>query len=328
MAQKAPGKHHREGMTLMQAVEMFPDDATAEAWFAEKRWPDGPHCPYCGSTNVLSGAAHKTMPYRCREKECRKRFSVRTGTAMEESKLGYRVWAVALYLFATNPKGVSTMKLHRDLGITQKSAWFLAHRIRESWGDFSGMFDGPIEADETYLGGKRKNMSNAKRKALKGTGRGAVCKTAVVGVKDRATNRVAARTVEHTTAPYLAAFVAEKTKVGATAYTDDATVYSALDPWFDHESVNHSAGEYVRGQAHMNGVESFWSMLKRGIVGTFHHLSPKHLDRYVGEFSGRHNVRERDTIDQMSSLARGIVGKRLTYRDLVAENRLPSGTLS
>ena len=328
MAQKAPGKHYRKKISLMQAVDMFPDDAAAEAWFAEKRWPDGPHCPYCGSTNVLSGAAHKTMPYRCREKECRKRFSVRTGTAMEESKLGYRIWALALYQFATNLKGVSSMKLHNDLGITQKSAWFLAHRIREAWGDFSGMFDGPIEADETYVGGKRKNMSNAKRKALKGTGRGAVGKTAVVGVKDRATNQVTARTVEHTTTPYLAGFVAEKTKIGATAYTDESKSYIALDAWYDHESVNHSANEYVRGQAHTNGMESFWSMLKRGIVGTFHNLSPKHLDRYVGEFSGRHNVRERDTVDQMSSLARGMVGKRLTYAALIADNGLDSGARS
>ena len=138
------------------------------------------------------------------------------------------------------------------------------------------------------------------------------------GGRRRATNRVTARTVERTTSPYLAGFVAEKTKIGATAYTDDATVYNALDPWFTHETVNHSASQYVRGQAHTNGIESFWSMLKRGIVGTFHHLSPQQLDRYVGEFSGRHNVRDRDTIDQMSTLARGMVGKRLTYRDLIA----------
>ena len=318
MAQKAPGKHHREGMTLMQAVEMFPDDATAEAWFIGKRWPDGAHCPYCGSVNVLSGAAHKTMPYRCREKECRKRFSVRTGTAMEESKLGYRVWAIALYLFATNLKGVSSMKLHRDLGITQKSAWFLAHRIREAWGDFSGMFNGPVEADETYIGGKRKNMSNAKRKELAGTGRGAVGKAAVVGVKDRETNKVAALHVGKTDGVHLGNFVALHAKFGSKLYTDESGAYNILEARYDRESVNHSAGEYVRGQAHCNGMESFWSMLKRGIVGTFHHLSPKHLDRYVGEFSGRHNVRDRDTIDQMSTLARGMVGKRLMYRDLIA----------
>ena len=212
----------------MQACEMFPDDATAEVWFAEKRWPGGPHCPYCGSTNVLSGAAHKTMPYRSREKECRKRSSVRTKTVMEESKLGYRIWAIALYQFATNLEGVSSSKLHQDLGITQKSAWFLAHRIRDVWGEFSGMFDGPIEADETYVGSKRKNMSNAKRKAMAGMGHGTVGKTAVVGVKDHATNRVTARTVERTTTPYMAGFVAEKTKIGATAYRDESKTYTGL----------------------------------------------------------------------------------------------------
>ena len=139
MAQKAPGKSHRKGMTLAELFRQFPDDATAERWFAEQRWPEGPHCPYCGSTNVQSGAKHKTMPYRCREKECAKRFSVRTKTPMESSKLGFQVWAVALYQVTTNLKGVSSMKLHRDLGITQRSAWFLAHRLREAWKD-KGLF--------------------------------------------------------------------------------------------------------------------------------------------------------------------------------------------
>ena len=222
---------------------------------------------------------------------------------------------MAMYQFATYLKGVSSMKLRQDLGITQESAWFLAHCIREAWSDFSGMFDGPVEADETHVGGKCENMSNAKRKAL---GPGAVGKTVVVGVKDRATNQVTARSVERATSPYLAGFVAEETKIGATAYTGDATVYNALKPWLDHEAVNHGVGEYVRGPAHTNGMESFWSLLKRGIVGTFHHLSPQHLDRYVREFAGRHNVRERDTIDQMSTLARGMVGKRLTYRRPIA----------
>ncbi len=132
MARKAPGKHFREGMSLAEIVSMFPDDAAAERWFAGVRWPDGPHCPYCGCDDVLSGASHKTMPYRCRSQECGKRFSVRTGSAMESSKISYRKWAIAFYLFATNLKGVSSMKLHRDLGITQKSAWFMAHRIREA----------------------------------------------------------------------------------------------------------------------------------------------------------------------------------------------------
>ena len=135
MTHKAPGKYHRKGLTLVELSRMFPDDATAERWFAEQRWAEGPHCPYCGSTSVQSGAKHKTMPDRCREKECAKRFSVRTKTPMESSKLGFQVWAIALYQVTTNLKGVSSMKLHRDLGITQRSAWFLAHRLREAWKD-------------------------------------------------------------------------------------------------------------------------------------------------------------------------------------------------
>ena len=158
MAHKAPGKHYREGMSLIELMEMFPDDASAEAWFTEIRWPDGLHCPHCGSVDVLTGASHKTMPYRCREKECRKRFSVRTKSAMEASNIPYRKWAIAFYLFATNLKGVSSMKLHRDLKITQKSAWFMAHRIREAWQDGGSMFSGPVEADETIIGGKHDGL--------------------------------------------------------------------------------------------------------------------------------------------------------------------------
>ncbi len=299
---------------VQELFRMFPDDATAEKWFAEKRWPDGPHCPYCGSTNVQSGAKHKTMPYRCREKACAKRFSVRTKTPMESSKLGFQTWAIALYQVTTNLKGVSSMKLHRDLGITQRSAWFLAHRLREAWKDHGPQFTGPVEADETYIGGKRKNMPKSKRAKL--TGRGAVGKAIVVGTKDRATNKVAARRVENTEGATLKGFVAEHTAPGAKVFTDESSSYQGMD--FDHEPVNHSAGEYVRGMAHTNGIESFWSMLKRGYRGTFHHFSEKHLDRHVTEFSGRHNDRDSDTTDQMSLLVSRMIGKRLRYLDLTA----------
>ena len=314
MIQKAPGNSHRKGLTLKQLFRMFPDDATAERWFAEQRWPAEPHCPYCGSTNVQSGAKHKTMPYRCREKACAKRFSVRTKTPMEASNLGHQTWAVALYQVTTNLKGVSSMKLHRDLGITQRSAWFLAHRLREAWKDDGPQFTGPVEADETYVGGKRKNMPKAKRKTL--TGRGAVGKMAVAGMKDRATNRVVARSVPATDKPTLQRFVADHAAPGAKVFTDEASAYEGLP--FDHEAVNHSAGEYVRGMAHTNGIESFWAMLKRGYQGTFHHFSEKHLDRYVTEFSSRHNSREADTIDMMACVAHGMIGKRLRYSDLTS----------
>ena len=207
---------------------------------------------------MQTGAKHKTMPFRCREKECAKRFSAKTGTVMEGSKLGFQVWMTATYLLSTSLKSVSSMKLHRDLKINQRSAWFLAHRLRVALAQKDKAFAGPVEADETYFGGKRKNMSKAKRKELADTGRGAVGKEAVVGVKDRESNKVAARHVPRTDIPNVAGFVVENARTGAKAYTDEAKVYNALGPFLDHERVNHSAGEYVREQAHVNGMESFW----------------------------------------------------------------------
>ena len=328
MTKNAPGKSHRKTISLVEIMRKFPNDATAEAWFVEKRWPDGPHCPACGSVNVQTGASH-AMPFRCRERECRKRFSVKIGTVMEGSNLGHQTWAVAIYLHLTSLKGVSSMKLHNDLKISRKAAWHLAHRLREAFGG-GGMFSGPVEADETYVGGERKNMSNAKRRAYReaGSPRGPVDKTAVVGAKDRASNEIRARVVQRTDAPHVAGFVAEHAKIGVTVYTDEAAVYRVLKPWFQHESVNHTVGEYVRRQARTNGMESFWATLKRAHKGVYHKFSPKHLHRYVSEFAGRHNVREADTAEQMAEIVSGMAGKRLRYSDLMADNGLNSGARS
>ena len=326
MSRKAPGKSNRTGISMRELFRRFPDDATAEAWLIEQRWPDGVACPHCGSTNVQSGAKHKTMPYRCREKECAKRFSLKTGTVMEGSKLGFQVWVIATYLMSTNLKSVSSMKLHRDLEINQRSAWFLAHRLRVALSEEGKVFSDPVEVDETYFGGKRANMSNARRKELAGTGRGAVGKTAVVGAKDGATKQVAAKVVERTDASTLQGFVINHAAPGATVYSDDSSAYESLR--FDHDTVKHSLSEYVRGDVHTNGIESLWSMLKRAHKGTFHKMSPKHLDRYVQEFASRHNLRDEDTIDIMTSIATGMRGKRLRYRELIAPNGLSSGARS
>ena len=325
MAQKAPGKAHRKGITLLELSRMFPDENAARQWFERILWPNGRHCPECGNVNTHE-CSHAKMPYRCRD--CRKYFSIKTGTVMAGSPLPLLKWVYAIYLDTTSLKGVSSMKLHRDLGITQKTAWYMQQRIREAFAEQGPevLFSGPVEVDETYVGGKRANMSNAKRKELEGTGRGAVGKTAIVGAKDRETKQVAARVVEHTDKPTLQGFVTEHTASDATVYTDEASAYEGMP--FDHDAVKHSVKEFVRGQVHTNGMESFWSMLKRAHKGTFHKLSPKHLQRYVNEFAGRHNCRDADTVDQMVALTAGMGGKRLRYRELIAPNGLSSGARS
>ena len=314
MTQKAPGRSHRQGMTVVQLFQMFPDDGAAERWFEGQRWPNGNrHCPDCGSVNYGVAKSRKPMPYRCRD--CRSYFSVKKGTAMQSAKIGYQKWAIAFYMMTTGIKGTSSMKLYRELGIRQATAWFMMQRIREGFmGGLDKPFPGPVEADETAVGGKRKNMHGKKRKQL--TGRGSVGKTIVAGVKDRETKQVSAAVVDRTDAKTLQKFVTDRTEETATVHTDELTAYKGIPR--HHETVNHSAGEYVRDDVTVNGMEGFWSLFKRGYHGTFHHLSEKHLNRYVAEFTGRNNIRDLDTLDQMAFLARGIVGKRCRYRDLVA----------
>ena len=213
---KGPGKSYRDGISLIELMDMFPNEEAAVKWFEQIIWPNGSTCPRCGSEKISS--RRKPQPYRCRT--CLKDFSVRHGAVMQHSRLSLQKWAFAIYMVCTNLKSISSMKLHRDLKITQKSAWFLMHRIREAFPHGFDPFAGPVEVDETYVGGKRKNMSKRKREDL--SGRGPSGKVAVVGVKDRKTNKVVAQVVENTDAETLQDFVLNNTNPDAKVYTDDA----------------------------------------------------------------------------------------------------------
>ena len=307
---QGPGRADREGISLLKLMDLFPTEDSARQWFEDVRWAAGRYCGHCGSSqHSPRQASGKPMPYRC--SDCRKYFSVRTGTPMQSSRLPLRKWVFAMYLMTTSLKGVSSMKLHRDLDITQKTAWYLAQRIRQSW-DVAGLpMAGPVEVDESYFGGKEGNKHESKKRRA---GRGPVGKAAVVGIKDRQHEpRRGGSRWPDTDKATLHGFVGQHAPQPAAVYTDEHGSYRGLPR---HEAVNHSVGEYVRGAAHTQGIDSFWATLKRAHKGVFHHFSVKHLHRYITEFAGRHNVRDLDTIQQLTALAAGMTGKRLPYREL------------
>ncbi|MDE0680149.1 MAG: IS1595 family transposase [Gammaproteobacteria bacterium] len=325
MQYEAPNRTDRKHLSMMQLMDMFPNEEAATQWFESIVWPTGQRCcGKCGSERTRKVPNAKPMPYWCTD--CRSYFSVRTGTPIARSNVPLRKWAIAIYLCLTSLKSVASNKLQNDIDVSQPTAWFMLHRIREAWAHEppNNKWQGPVEADETYFGGKRENMPASKRKML--TGRGTVGKTIVAGAKDRPSKQVRAKVVARADTPTLSGLVQSVTQVGADVFTDDFPAYNMLGAVYKHRSIKHGAGQYVDGPVHTNGIESFWSMLKRAHKGTFHKLSPKHLNRYIQEFVAKQNMRDSDTLVQMRDTVARLVGRNLLYRDLIADNGLSNAS--
>ncbi|MEE9597879.1 MAG: IS1595 family transposase [Acidiferrobacterales bacterium] len=302
-------------MNLAQLTALTEDQA--REYLESIRWPGGAICPHCGGdkTAKLQGKATRPGVYKCKNRECRKQFTITVGTIMERSHIKLRHWIIAFHLMCSSKKGVSAHQIHRELGITYKSAWFMCHRIRYAMTQepLAGMLNGTVEVDETYVGGKS-------RRGI--PGRGSERKTPVVALVER-DGSVRSKPVASVGATTLKKAIRDNVDRAATIMTDEWSGYKGLDREFaGHEVVKHSAGEYVRGNVYTNTAESYFALLKRGVHGIFHHVSETHLRRYCDEFSFRWCQRKVDDGSRTIAAIRGSGGKRLTYKEPVGRNAL------
>ncbi len=300
--------------TLLEAVRYFSDLDVCTEYVASLRWPNGPVCPRCGGTEHSYLTTRRL--WKC--KACKRQFSVKVGTIFEDSPLGLDKWLPSVWLIANSKNGISSHELGRALGVTQKSAWFMLHRIRLAMqtGTFE-RFDGPVEVDETFIGGKARNMHKDVR-ARKIHGTGGMDKTTVVGVLERGGD-VRAAVVPDRRRVTLHAQVRSNVEPGATVYSDSWEAYNGLGGDFAHETVDH-AEQYVRGQVHTNGIENFWALLKRGLHGTYVSVEPFHLFRYLDERVFTFNMRDLTDLGRFTTVLGMVSGRRLTYAELVGQS--------
>jgi transposase-like protein len=302
--------------TLLEATRFFSDPDTTVAYVAKLRWPDGPVCPAC------EGREHSYLTtrriWKC--KSCKKQFSVKVGTIFEDSAIPLDKWMVAIWLIANSKNGISSHELGRALGVTQKSAWFMNHRIRLAMqvGSFEPI-DGHAEVDETFIGGKARNMHrDVRKRKIKGTGLSG--KSIVAGALERG-GRIRATVVADTSSRTLHGFVVENIAEGSSVYTDRLPSYNGLDGLgYEHETIDH-AEKYVDGQIHTNGLENFWSLLKRGLAGTYVSVEPFHLFRYLDERLFTFNERGLNDLARFHKVLSAVAGKRLTYAELTAKSQ-------
>jgi transposase-like protein len=304
-----------EPTTLQDAILFFSDPINCREYLVARRWPKGVTCPKCGSRNVLF--MEKYNRWHCREKHQAPQFTLKTGTVMEDSPVGLDKWLMVMWMVVNCKNGVSSYEIHRALGVTQKTAWFLDHRIRLMLGDeYAAKLSGEVEADETFIGGKARNMHLSKRER-RITGTGGKDKTAVMGLLERG-GKVRTKVISSRKKKELHTEVKKHVEVGAALYTDALMSYRGLESDFVHQVVDHAV-EYVNGRVHTNGLENFWSLLKRGINGTYVSIEPFHLFRYLDEQSFRFNNRKLDNAQRFDIAARGMVGKRLTYAEVTGK---------
>lgn len=320
-----PGQAFHKGIPEKLSIKTYSIDRNTERWFSRNRWPNAVCCSGVRVRERPDGleAFEDAVP-PCREKAyVRLGVSTETVRSMDGSKLGHQDWIIAMFLLNTSRESVSGVKLHCDLDVAQKSARILVHRLRDTLSQNGTVsFDGLVVVDETYMGSRRRNMSNARREALADTGRDACGRTLIASATDEEGNQTEAEAVTSIDSGTLQRFVNDPAVKSATVYADNATAYDSLR--FDHEWVKHSLSEYVQRGVHTNGIESLWSMLRPTYKGTSHKLSTKHHDRYMQELAGRDDMREVNTINQTSRVQRGMEEKHLRYRELIADNGLVS----